>query len=281
MSVRRPSFRRSARKESGYRCCPDLILFTKQVHLLLCQAGENRGSRRSCTPSPRRGPTVFETVSCARRIQLPEWWAATVPPRALRGKSPLHPCNACDLKRNRGAPPVLPRTRLGHSEECYYYTMGSIKIGPPGRNCTLTAGFEALRAHLLHHGRMVSPVGLTPTTSAFARRRANSCATGIKKWCAMPVLPWPMLFGRQPCELLHQWRDKEMVAGPGYAPDSLRLQRSAFTRLAFQPENWSPHQGNAPPVYRLSAGCSAFELRRKNGPGSRSRTCGDKLMRLA
>ncbi len=28
----------------------------------------------------------------------------------------------------------------------------------------------------------------------------------IWKWCGMPVLPWRVLFGRQMCSLLHQYR---------------------------------------------------------------------------
>lgn len=149
------------------RICTRNLSVLSGAPLLVGPHGEkNDGSRRSRAPSlerdlpfSRRGPALAEF----------------------------------SFRMKWGAQSVLPRPGLGHSEGCRYYTMGSIRNGPPGRNCTFTAGFEARHADLLHHGRVVSPVGLTPTTFAFAERRAISCATGMKNLMPDDVIyhrPW-------------------------------------------------------------------------------------------
>lgn len=69
-------------------------------------------------------------------------------------------------------------------------------------------GFASRYAHLLHLRNMV---------------RVASIALAPSVWKTAMHLSTP--------------NPREMVAGLGYAPNSPRLQRGAFTRLAFQPEN--------------------------------------------
>ena len=73
----------------------------KRRDSLSIHAGDrNGGSRRACSPCAfgrtirfRNSPGTLVRFS----FQL-KWWVATVPPRALRFKRPLHRCNACDPK---------------------------------------------------------------------------------------------------------------------------------------------------------------------------------------
>lgn len=54
-------------------------------------------------PIPRSGTIRFRDGPGALvrfNFQLKKWWAATVPPRAPRIKSPLHRCNACSPHKN-------------------------------------------------------------------------------------------------------------------------------------------------------------------------------------
>jgi hypothetical protein len=88
--------------------------FTKLLLSLLSHVGgENTLSladRGALAPgaAARRSGLVVQTSS----LFLQSWWAAAVPPRALRFKRPLHRCNACSPERDAKA--ELNR----HSQAC-------------------------------------------------------------------------------------------------------------------------------------------------------------------
>jgi hypothetical protein len=68
--------------------------------------GERRRQRPSAHPARWASPLFFNLP-----ILPLKWWVATVLPRALRFKRPLHRCNACNPKSLKWSQsPVLPRT---------------------------------------------------------------------------------------------------------------------------------------------------------------------------
>lgn len=73
-------------------------------HGMACQAGARQGEK------PAYALACFGAAAFATRCADGEgWWVATVLPRALRFKRPLHRCNAC----NPGARPEGPRHEGG------------------------------------------------------------------------------------------------------------------------------------------------------------------------
>jgi hypothetical protein len=137
-------------------CKTGVILFHQPAmlahgHWALRKAGADG---ETCTPVGQC-PVVYKTTAVAaeprRRLN---WWAATVLPRALRFKRPLHRCNACD--------PLLVR-QPGVS---------------PGRSVWKT---DMLNSHHCRIRKMVVPRGNAPRSSSY-QADALLLSYETKKW---------------------------------------------------------------------------------------------------
>ncbi len=80
--------------------------FTKLLLSLLSHIGVNNGlPSRSSMVKARKARLRFASTRQPRSCYAASegWWVATVPPRALRFKRPLHRCNACNPVRDAKA----------------------------------------------------------------------------------------------------------------------------------------------------------------------------------
>ncbi len=83
------------------RCTKLLLSLLSHVGLLNAECRMQNEECRITRPGPSIPHSSFSTLHSSFFIQ--RWWVATVLPRALRFKRPLHRCNACDPIRDAKA----------------------------------------------------------------------------------------------------------------------------------------------------------------------------------
>ena len=133
---------------------------------------------------------------CLLTSSFKKWWGATVPPRALRFKRPLHRCNAYNPNANAKA--ELNR----RSQVCEILTGTSVrvaKIGLPSRS--LGEGWSSIRVArpVFRFGRCLHTATMRVSLNTYAR------------WNPVLELHQPLRFCKPPPELLGQ-RDLKLKA---------------------------------------------------------------------
>jgi hypothetical protein len=104
---------------------PAFSALQKRRDYLSIHTGKKMAEAGRHAPHALGARSVFETVPARLSGSTSrKWWVATVLPRALRFKRPLHRCNACNPKDNRDA-----KAELNHrSQACEVLTGTGVRV---------------------------------------------------------------------------------------------------------------------------------------------------------